>query len=65
MMEVMQRESESSFCPLTEREICQGECYDIQMVRIYAISESILEFSLDRERADRACNNCVYNQLSD
>ena len=62
-MEIMHRESENSFCPLTDREICQGECYDIQMVRTYAINESILEFTLDRERADRVCNSCVYNQL--
>ena len=55
---------ETSFCPLLGREICQGECYDIQMVRNRAINESILGFSLDRARADTICKNCDYNQLS-
>ena len=56
-------DSELSFCPLLEREIFQGDCYDAQMVRMRAIKESVLDFPLDRIRADRMCEGCQYNQL--
>ena len=55
--------NKSAFCPLLNREICQGECYDIQMVRCRAIKESILGFPLDRAQADTICESCDYNQL--
>ena len=57
------RNAEFSFCPLLERGIFRGDCYDVQMVRMRAIKESILDFPLDRMRADEECVKCAYNQL--
>jgi len=62
-MKINHKENETSFCPLLDKEICQGDCYDIQMVRSHMISDNVLEFSLDRARANILCENCIYNQL--
>jgi hypothetical protein len=51
-------------CPMLDREMCEGECYDVQMVRTKMIMESILDFTLDREKADTICESCPFNQLT-
>ena len=51
-------------CPLVERDMCEGECYDVQMVRSHFIKEELLVFVLDRTNADRLCEHCPFNQLS-
>jgi len=51
-------------CPLVNRPICDGECYDVQMVRGRFMNESVLGFELDRDRADKLCHNCPFNQLN-
>ena len=51
------------YCPLINEDICEGECYDVQMVRSKMIKERILGFALDRERAKKLCENCSFNQL--
>jgi len=50
-------------CPLANRPMCEGECYDVQMVRGRFVSKHILDFELDREKADRLCPSCPFNQL--
>lgn len=62
-MQINHQKSETSFCSLLNRECCQEECYDIQMVLNCMINESILDFSLDRLQAETFCKNCMYNQL--
>jgi len=62
-MKINHRDNETSFCPLLDKEICQGECYDIQMVRSNAIKESALDFPLDRICANQKCETCLFNQL--
>jgi hypothetical protein len=57
-------------CPLLNRKINMGECYDIQMVRCGFINERILEgfnepVALDRTKAEQVCSVCPYNQLID
>ena len=53
-----------SFCPLKNASICDGECYDVQMVRSHLIVESVLSFVVDREKANILCESCSFNQLS-
>jgi hypothetical protein len=54
---------ETSYCPLKNTEIDETECYDIQMVRSHMIKESVLDFRLNRNEADRLCTKCSFNQL--
>ena len=51
-------------CRMIGRRMCEGECYDVQMVRARFIKESRLEFKLDREKAKEMCEDCEYNQLN-
>lgn len=51
-------------CPMCNKTVDMSECYDIQMVRVHAIKESILEFKLDREKAEKLCPGCPFNQLN-
>ena len=51
-------------CPMLDREMCEGECYDVQMVRSRMIKESVLDFTLDRYNADMTCVSCPFNQLT-
>ena len=62
-MKVNKIDNETSFCPLLNSKICQGECYEIQMVREEYINEKALNFYLDKELANKLCDNCLYNQL--
>ena len=52
-----------SFCPLVNSRICDGECYDVQMVRSRMIVEGVLSFVIDRAKADIVCDKCSFNQL--
>ena len=54
----------NSYCPLKNSRICDGECYDVQMVRSYMIVENILNFVIDRAKADLVCDKCPFNQLN-
>jgi len=51
------------YCPLIDGDICEGGCYDVQMVRSRMIKDSILDFELDRNKADKVCETCPFNQL--
>lgn len=50
-------------CPMLKKTIDMSECYDIQMVRSHCIIESFLDFKLDREKADKLCTDCSFNQF--
>jgi len=58
-------------CPLVNLEIDETVCYDIQMVTGNMINRKILQdygFEVDeslitKERADRLCSVCPFNQL--
>jgi hypothetical protein len=52
-------------CPLLQRKTDMSECYDIQMVLSHCIKERILNFKLDRVKAEELCSTCPYNQLYD
>lgn len=51
------------YCRLLEKEIDDGECYDIQMVRNKYILPEVLAFTVDYEKAEAVCAQCKYNQL--
>jgi len=50
-------------CPLLNRDMWDAECYDVQMVRNRFIKPEILDFTLDRSKADNFCGECPFNQL--
>jgi hypothetical protein len=50
-------------CPLVGRIMWEVECYDVQMVRMGCINENVLDFKLNRHKADSLCPNCPFNQL--
>ena len=52
-----------SYCPLKNGKICEGECYDVQMVRSRMIIENVLSFAINREEADIVCDKCSFNLL--
>jgi hypothetical protein len=52
------------YCPLVEREMDDSECYDVQMVSRRLIKETVLDFVLDRNKANQVCPNCSNCQLS-
>ena len=56
-------EDESYFCPMLNRKLWDSECYDIQMVHYGFIKESVLDFALDKEKAESICGSCPFNQL--
>lgn len=51
-------------CPLLNKKVDMSECYDIQMVKDCFIKESRLDFKLDREKAEKLCPKCPFNQLN-
>jgi len=51
-------------CPLLNREIDQGYCYDITMVAYGFIKPEILEDKLNRDEAKKICDICCYNELN-
>ena len=51
-------------CRMIGRDMCEGECYDVQMVRAHFVIESVLDFHLDRVQAKEMCEDCEYNQLN-
>jgi hypothetical protein len=56
--------SEQSFvCPLASREMWDSECYEVQLVRSHFIKEDVMDFRLDRKKADELCEHCLFNQL--
>ena len=50
-------------CPLVKRPMCEGECYDVQMVRGRFVNERVLSFELDFKKAEELCEHCPFNQL--
>jgi len=50
-------------CPLINRGMSMGECYDVQMVAGNLIKPDILDFTLDIEKAKELCETCEFNQL--
>ncbi len=50
-------------CPLLQKAIEEGECYDVQMVRAQMIKEAVLKEPFDRQKADVLCPFCVFNPL--
>jgi len=53
----------SYHCPLINKTVCVGLCYDIQMIRGKSIKKEILDFELDFEKGDELCSECPFNQL--
>jgi len=51
-------------CSLVGRDMSESECYDVQMVRTNLIKESVLDFVLNKKRADEVCIDCAFNQLN-
>ncbi len=45
-------------CPLLNKIIDDGYCYDINMVNSEMIKESILEDKIDKEKAKEICKKC-------
>ena len=56
-------EEKSYMCPLVEREMWDAECYDVQMVHYGFIKPEVLDFAIDKSKADRICERCPFNQL--
>ena len=49
-------------CPLLKRNIDEGYCYDINMVRIGIAKENMLDDHIDKDKANEICENCKFNQ---
>jgi len=56
-------EETSYICPLVSREMWDAECYDVQMVHYGFIKPEVLDFILDKSKADNMCEFCSFNQL--
>ena len=55
---------ESKFkCPLLNKEIDDGYCYDINMVIGNMIKPDALEDDINKEEAKEICKNCEFNQM--
>jgi len=50
-------------CPLVNRGMSMGECYDVQMVAGNLIKPDILNFELDIGKTEEFCETCEFNQL--
>lgn len=50
-------------CPLLNRIIDDGYCYDINMIANDMIKENILEDKIDKEKAKKICNKCKHKIL--
>lgn len=46
------------FCPLYNREVYFGECYEVQEVREDEMDAKLLMEPFDMEKADEACERC-------
>ena len=57
-------EDEIFYCPLVDRDMDSGECYDVQMVSRRLIAETALDFDLDRSKACKLCPSCPNCQLA-
>jgi hypothetical protein len=57
-------DNEVFFCPLVNRDMDMGECYDVQMVSRRLIKETALDFALDRDKAKKLCPSCPNCQLA-
>ena len=51
-------------CPLLNRLICVGLCYDIQMIRHMTIKPEVIKDNFSFTDANRLCVDCPFNQLS-
>ncbi len=47
-------------CPLLDRIIDDGYCYDINMVNAKMVKEDVLEDKIDKEEAIKICEKCKY-----
>lgn len=47
-------------CPLLNKIIDYGYCYDINMVASHMIKEEILEDKIDKEKALEICKRCKH-----
>lgn len=52
-------------CPLLDRDIDDGECYDIQLALGRYMKLSSLNIALNGENAKAVCTLCSFNQLPD
>lgn len=50
-------------CPLLDRIINDGYCYDINMVVGNLINPSVLDDKIDKEKTKNICENCKFNQM--
>ena len=50
-------------CPLLNKKIDAGYCYDINMVNSGMIKENVLEDKIDKVKASDICKNCKYKQI--
>lgn len=50
-------------CPLVNRGMGMGECYDVQMVASGLIKDEVLDFKLNRKLAEKLCEDCEFNQF--
>ena len=56
-------EEKSYLCPLVEREMWDSECYDVQMVHYGFIKSDVLDFTFNKLKANKICNDCPFNQI--
>ena len=42
-----------------------SECYEVQLVRSRFVKEDVMDFALDRTKADELCEHCLFNQLTE
>lgn len=50
-------------CPLLSREIDEGYCYDINMVRMEIAKEGMIKDTIDKEKANEICEKCKNRPL--
>lgn len=50
-------------CPLLKKNIDEGYCYDINMVRIGIAKENMLDDHIDKNEANKTCESCKLNQV--
>ena len=51
-------------CPLLNRRLEDGLCYDIQMIRNKFIRQEALQEQIDYDKANEICPTCPFNQLT-
>lgn len=50
-------------CPLLNKIIDDGYCYEINMVVGNLIKPSAIEDKIDKDKASKVCKNCEFNQM--